>query len=117
VAPDLPQVELTTEVRHNVFLAVKEAFINVVKHSGTTEAGLRLSVSDGLMAIEVSDNGRGFVVDASQEAGNGLRNMATRMEEIGGQFEMRSAPGKGATVRLRLPLPHPDAVSQSPSPI
>lgn len=116
VAPDLPQVELTTEVRHNVFLAVKEAFTNALKHSGATEVGLRLSVSDRSMAIEVSDNGRGFVVDASQEAGNGLRNMAARMEEIGGQFEVRSAPGKGATVCLRLPLPHLDACQPKPLP-
>jgi signal transduction histidine kinase/ligand-binding sensor domain-containing protein len=116
VPADLPEVELTTEVRHNVFLAVKEAITNAVKHSRASEAGLRLKVSDSLMEIEVSDNGRGFVVDASREGGNGLRNMATRMEEIGGEFQVHSVPGEGTTVCLRLPLPHPDAASQFSAP-
>jgi signal transduction histidine kinase len=56
------------------------------------------------MTIEVSDNGQGFVVDSTREAGNGLRNMAARMAEIGGQFTVRSAPGEGTTVCLKLPL-------------
>jgi ligand-binding sensor domain-containing protein/signal transduction histidine kinase len=107
VAPDLPEVTLTTEVRHSVFLVIKEALNNSVKHSAATELKFRLAVSDGVMAIEISDNGRGFALEARQEAGNGLRNMAARMEEIGGQFQLRSLPAQGATVCLHLPLlPH-----------
>ena len=70
---------------------------------------MRLAVTDGVMIIEVSDNGRGFAVEARQEAGNGLRNMAARMEEIGGQFQLRSLPAQGATVCLHLPLPPREA--------
>jgi len=107
VAPDLPEVTLTTEVRHSVFLVIKEALNNSVKHSAATELKFRLAVSDGVMTIEISDNGRGFALEARQEAGNGLRNMAARMEEIGGQFQLRSLPAQGATVCLHLPLlPH-----------
>jgi signal transduction histidine kinase len=108
VTPNLPQVTLTTEARHNVLLVVKEALNNAVKHSEATEIWLRLTVSDGVMSIEVSDNGHGFAVDATREGGNGLRNMAARMEEIGGQFVVRSAPAEGTTVCLRLPLPDGD---------
>ena len=104
VASNLPEVTLTTEVRHSVFLVVKEALNNSVKHSAATELRLRLAVSNGGMTIEVSDNGRGFEVKARQEAGNGLRNMAARMEEIGGQFQLRSLPVQGTTVCLHLPL-------------
>jgi signal transduction histidine kinase/ligand-binding sensor domain-containing protein len=104
VAPDLPEAPLTTEVRHNVYLVVKEALNNGVKHSGAAELCLRLAANDGVMTIEVSDNGQGFVVDSTREAGNGLRNMAARMAEIGGQFTVRSAPGEGTTVCLKLPL-------------
>jgi signal transduction histidine kinase len=92
-------------VRHSVFLVVKEAFNNAVKHSAATELWLRLTVSDGVMTIEVSDDGRGFEVGAGREAGNGLRNMAERMAEMGGQFQVQSTPARGATVCLRLPLP------------
>jgi signal transduction histidine kinase len=105
VAGSLPEVALTAEVRHNIFLVVKEAINNAVKHSEAEELWLRLRMSDGEMIIEVSDTGRGFRMDASRQAGNGLRNMAARMEEVGGQLTVRSAPGEGATVCLRLPLP------------
>ena len=104
VSSNLPEVTLTAEVRHNVFLVVKEALNNAVKHSAAAELWLRLSMNDGAMIIEVSDNGRGFKVDASRETGNGLRNMAARMEEVGGQFEVRSVAGEGTTVCVRLPL-------------
>jgi signal transduction histidine kinase/streptogramin lyase len=105
VATNLPEVTLTAEVRHNVLLVVKEALNNAVKHSGATELSLLLAVHGGVMTIEVSDNGRGFTVDTTRAAGNGLRNMAARMDDIGGQFAMRSAAAEGATVCLRLPLP------------
>ena len=104
VAPNLPDVTITAEVRHSVFLVIKEALNNSVKHSEATESRLRLAVCDGVMTIEVSDNGRGFVVGDRQEAGNGLRNMAARMEEVGGQFQLRSLPSQGATACLQLPL-------------
>jgi signal transduction histidine kinase len=104
VAPDLPDAPLTTEVRHSVFLVVKEALNNAVKHSQAKEVCLSLWASGGALMIEVSDNGRGFGPDSKRDAGNGLRNMASRMEEIGGQFEVRSTPGHGTTVCLKLPL-------------
>jgi signal transduction histidine kinase len=104
VAADLPEATLTTEVRHSVFLVVKEAVNNVLKHSAATELWLRIGISDGVMSIEISDNGHGFVVDAGRETGNGLRNMAERMAEMGGQFQVQSTPAQGATVCLRLPL-------------
>ena len=113
VIPNLPEVTLTAEVRHNVLLVIKEALNNAVKHSGATELWLRLTVSDGVMTIEVSDNGRGFAVDATREAGNGLRNMAARMHDIGGQFVVRSAAAQGATVCLQLPLPANQASRQA----
>ena len=105
VAIDLPDAPLTTEVRHNVFLVAKEALNNVVQHSGATELWLRMALKDAVFTLEVADNGRGFDVAAKREAGNGLRNMAGRMEEIGGHLQMRSTPGEGTTIALQLPLP------------
>jgi signal transduction histidine kinase len=104
VASSLPEATLTAEVRHSVFLVVKEALNNAVKHSAAAELWLRLTLRDGAMIIEVSDDGRGFRVDASREGGNGLRNMGARMDELGGHLSVRSAPGEGTTVGLRLPL-------------
>jgi signal transduction histidine kinase/ligand-binding sensor domain-containing protein len=105
VPTNLPDVPLTTEVRHNVFLVVKEALHNAVRHSGATEIRLRMAANDGVFTLEVTDNGRGFAVETKREGGNGLRNMAGRMEETGGQFQVRSTVAQGTTVSLRLPLP------------
>jgi signal transduction histidine kinase/ligand-binding sensor domain-containing protein len=105
VPPDLPGVPLTTEVRHNVFLVAKEALNNAVRHSGATEIWLRMAVHGGVFTLEVADNGRGFTVEGKRESGNGLRNMAGRMEEVGGQFQVSSTVAQGTTVSLRLPLP------------
>ena len=104
VAANLPDAPLTTEVRHNVYLVVKEALNNSVKHSGAKELSMRLTANDGLLTIEIFDDGCGFEGDSTRESGNGLRNMAARMAEAGGQFSLRTAPGQGTTICLTLPL-------------
>lgn len=102
---NLPDVHLPVEVRHNLFMAVKEALNNAVKHSGCSEIKLRLQLADkGLLVIEISDNGRGFEPAQVTNTGDGLGNMRRRMEEIGGEFILASSPGKGANIRLQLPL-------------
>jgi ligand-binding sensor domain-containing protein/signal transduction histidine kinase len=105
IAPGLPAQSLSSEVRHNVFLATKEALNNVVKHAGATELWLRMRVELGAFVLEVADNGKGFSVASVPEGGNGLPNMARRMADSGGQCAVRSAPAQGTTVCLRLPLP------------
>jgi signal transduction histidine kinase/ligand-binding sensor domain-containing protein len=106
VAANLPDSPLAAEVRHNVFLVAKEALNNAVRHSGASEIELRMAVNEGVFTLEVKDNGHGFAADAKPETGNGLRNMAERTREIGGQFEARSTPGQGTTICLRLPVAH-----------
>jgi len=111
----LPAWPLTSELRHNVFLALKEALNNVVKHAGATEARLSLEmVADGF-ALLLGDNGRGFAVSRDQvsvsadglrqRCGNGLSNMQRRLEEIGGVCTWDSAPGEGTRVRFVLTVP------------
>lgn len=101
----LPDVHLPVEVRHNLFMVVKEALNNAVKHSGCSEIKLSLQLADkGLLVIEISDNGKGFEPTQVMNAGDGLGNMRRRMEEIGGELAIASNPGKGANIRLQLPL-------------
>lgn len=104
VASDLPDSPLMAEVRHNLFLAAKEAVNNAVKHSGATELWLRMRVCEDFFTLEIKDNGRGFDAQTPGEAGNGLRNMAGRMQDAGGEFQLRTAVAKGVTICLRLPL-------------
>lgn len=105
VAEDIPAHALTPEIRHDVFLASKEALNNVVKHSGATEVWLRLAMNDGCFEIKVEDNGRGFCLEQMTDSErNGLRNMRARVEEMGGAFAIHTEPGKGTRVSLRIPL-------------
>ena len=100
----LPEVPLSASVRHDLFLAVKEALHNVVKHSGANEAWLRISCQAGELHLAVEDNGQGFDLAARNDAGDGLRNLRWRLEHHGGTTEISSRPGQGTTVRFRLPL-------------
>jgi signal transduction histidine kinase len=101
----LPSLPLRAEVRHNVFLATREAFNNVLKHSKTTEVWLRLILSDSEVSLEIEDNGYGFSSDTTAQHRNGLENMKSRLAECGGCAEITSSPGKGTKVRLRFPRP------------
>ncbi len=107
----LPAWSLSAETRHNLFLACKEALNNLVKHAGATEVRLALRVEPLAFAIEIEDNGRGFALPPEGVAsipesrmGNGLPNMACRLEEIGGHFEILNAPAGGTIVRFRIPV-------------
>lgn len=104
VPTNLPGLPLRSNVRHNVFLAVKEAFNNVLKHSGASEVWLRLAMQDAHVTIEVEDNGRGMPVEAGNTGGNGLDNMRTRLEECHGRAEFSSVPQRGTRIRFIFPL-------------
>jgi ligand-binding sensor domain-containing protein/signal transduction histidine kinase len=105
IPPDLPAWPLPADARHNLFLAVKEAFNNIVKHAHATEVWLRLRWSRDHLTIEIEDNGRGFDPAALQaDAGNGLRNLAARLAQEQGRAEITSQPGHGTRVRLVLPI-------------
>ncbi len=108
VPTDLPNLPLRADVRHDVFLAVKEALNNVLKHAGATEVWLRLELQGTLVRLGIEDNGRGFTPGQTASGGNGLENMKMRLEECGGRLELRSAPGQGTKIRLIFPLPKGD---------
>ena len=110
---ELPQWNISSEIRHNLFLAFKEALNNVVKHSQTTEVVITLEVRTGGFVLSVTDNGRGF--DTMEPAGaklesgrhgrgNGLNNMHRRLNELGGRCTVTSRPGGGTRVAFEVEL-------------
>lgn len=102
----VPGISLAAEVRHNLFMVVKEALNNAVKHAAPRRIKLGLEISpEHQLSIVVNDDGGGFRPDQVASVGNGLENMNRRMREIGGQLKLQSEPGQGATVTLLLSLP------------
>lgn len=98
----LPALPLTAEVRHNLFLATKEALNNVLKHSQARDVWLRLELEHAMLVLTVEDNGRGFPPE--RKPGDGLENMRERLRDIGGQLDIESTPGAGTKVKFTWPL-------------
>ena len=105
VPDQAPACAVPTNVRHNVFLVVKEALQNIVKHAHATEVWLHVGVGEQRLQIAVEDNGCGFERAPDDAWADGLRNMRQRLAEVGGECDIRSEPGKGTTISVALPLP------------
>lgn len=106
----------SSELRHNLFLAVKEALNNAVKHAGATVVLIALEISASDYQLTIQDDGRGFDPTAATTAtdapdrlagGNGLENMRRRLARINGECKIVSAPGQGTKVILIVPATPP----------
>jgi signal transduction histidine kinase len=111
----LPNLPVSAEVRHNLFLAFKEALNNVVKYAAATEVQIALIPGDSSFELRVTDNGRGFSASGinpsppgqpvpETTSGHGLGNMRRRLEEIGGRCELQSEPGRGTRLSFHVHL-------------
>jgi signal transduction histidine kinase len=93
-----------------VFLVLKEALHNVVRHAGASAVAVRLTLDDEWLTLAVEDDGCGLPggdgspPPRSGRGGNGLGNMAHRAEEIGGALDLATEPGGGTRLTLRAPL-------------
>ncbi|MBK6963261.1 MAG: hypothetical protein IPH20_04795 [Bacteroidales bacterium] len=102
--PDLvPDIRLSNEQRRNLYLVLREALNNALKHSGATTIALKLEINETTLCFSVTDNGTGIGEKPGRPDSNGLRNMFNRMENIGGTIEWLKL-GKGTTVRFCLIL-------------
>ncbi|HEX3800072.1 MAG TPA: ATP-binding protein [Verrucomicrobiae bacterium] len=104
VEETLPEVPLTSEVRHNLYLVIREALNNIAKHAQASEVWLRIRWAEHTLSIVLEDNGCGFANAAVLAPGDGLLNMRKRLEKIGGRFECESQLGSGTACRIWLPI-------------
>ena len=105
--PDLPAQDLPPDLRHNLFLIVKEALTNVLKHASASEVRVQARVSGRTLEIQIQDNGHGFE-PAERSARNerhGMENMHRRAQVIGGNLTIQSDRNRGTTVVLTVNFP------------
>ena len=102
VQDPLPQMPVNQEFRRNLYLVVKEAVHNIVRHSGASFVQTDTSVIDGTLVIIIHDNGKGFDPAAGHRFGNGLKNMARRMQQAGGKIDW--VIDNGTRVVLQAPV-------------
>ena len=100
---------IPTEIALCLYRVAQEALGNAAKHSGASQAKVRLVGSDGTVGLSVSDEGAGFdPVGAQRRSGLGLVIMEERVRLAGGTLAVRSEPGKGTGVHAMIRLPDQD---------
>ena len=107
----MPNYLLTAEVRHNIFLAAREALNNILRHAHASEVWVRLQTDVSELTISIQDNGRGLGRSRSDPAragaGHGRENMERRLSRIGGRLTVESQTGQtghGTQLTMTVPL-------------
>lgn len=97
---------LPGEVALCFYRVVQEALRNALRHAEATRVDIAVAVSDGQAVLRITDDGRGFDPSALRfhPSGIGLISMSERAKLLGGSFDLRSAPGKGVNLCIRIPL-------------
>jgi signal transduction histidine kinase len=100
VEVDLPSERLPSPVEASAYFIVAEALTNAVKHAHAGTAAVRAWVQDGVLHIEVRDDG----VGGARRDGHGLVGLDDRVAALGGRLEVDSPPGGGTRIAASLPL-------------
>lgn len=102
---ELPPQRVSATFRRNLLLVLKESLTNVLKHAAAGEVRVQFAVAGAHVCLRIQDDGRGF--DPTRPAGaggNGLGNLRKRIQDLGGECRIISAPGKGTTLDVCVPL-------------
>jgi signal transduction histidine kinase len=97
---DVPAERLPAEIEASAYFIVAEALTNVVKHANATRAKVSASVEDGMLQVEVRDDG----VGGADPGGHGLVGLGDRVTALGGRLKVESPAGGGTLVAATLPL-------------
>ena len=95
-----PGERLPDPIEAAAYFVVSEALANVVKYASATKATVTVARANGVLIVDVTDNGVG---GADLEAGTGLRGLVDRVNALDGELHIDSAPGRGTSVRAEIP--------------
>ena len=101
---------ISSEIETILYRIIQEALNNVAKHSGAKRVALVLRRTEEQVQAIIEDDGRGFDARVTSQSGNGsgrlgLLGIRERLGIVGGDFKIESAPGSGATLFVRIPIP------------
>lgn len=99
----LEPVELDEAAQLTVYRLVQESLTNISKYANAQHVEVRMRSHDGLVTVEVADDGCGFDPHMATAASHGLAGMRHRVEAAGGNLSIRSAPGMGTRISAALP--------------
>jgi signal transduction histidine kinase len=104
VDASLDDVTVPARVEHALLRVTQEACANAVRHGNARRLAVSVARQDGHVELAIRDTGAGFDPEAPH-AGSGLANIRARVAELGGSVNIDSAPGRGAAVTVRVPVP------------
>jgi two-component system, NarL family, sensor histidine kinase DesK len=107
---DVADVPLPVEIETALAMTVREAVTNVQRHARASSARVTLAAHNGLLVLDIEDNGRGGAI----VPGNGLTGMRERLAEIGAELRVDSVRGRGTTLRASLALPASEPAVAAP---
>ncbi len=99
----IPSITLGWKECRNIYLLLKEAVNNAIKHSAATTITIECSITKELQ-FTVADNGKGFNPDTVKRNGNGLLNYKKRVDNLNGSYRLATAPGQGTKLTFSIPL-------------
>lgn len=103
------QRRMPPEIATTLFRITQEALTNVTRHASAEHAAVELSFESGLVRLQISDDGVGFdpnaILDGELQSGWGLVGIRERVQLTGGDCHIESAPRKGTTLTVEIPLP------------
>ena len=97
----IPEIQVNGEARRHIYLLMKEALHNIIKHSGATKAEVVITCNEKFRMV-VKDNGKGIDVEKNNTTGNGMKNMRERVKQSGGNFSIEN--GNGLALTFEIPL-------------
>jgi len=121
IGDNVEQLRVDANTNLNIFRCIQEAFNNILKHSGARNVEVMFERNNSHLKIAINDDGRGFNtgcdtssssapstvadrVKSGYGSGYGLKNIAKRMEELNGSFEITGTPGRGTLLTLSIPV-------------
>ena len=104
VDASLDDVTVPAPVEHALLRITQEACTNAVRHGNARRLAVSMTRQDGHVELAVRDTGTGFD-PAAPHAGSGLAHIRDRVAELGGTVDIDSAPGRGAALTVRVPVP------------
>lgn len=112
LAAPLAGIDIDKTLALAAYRTAQEALTNAAKYAECSRVVIDLSDGEGVLTLEVSDNGRGFAADARDKPRSfGLRGLAERARTVGGWLDVSSRPGAGTTIILSIPL-HAEAAAR-----
>lgn len=97
-------ITICREACRNIFLIIKEASNNAIKHSHASFIQLKAEIDSEQIVFQIIDNGKGFDIQSIRHGSNGLNNMKSRTEALNGNFSIETHESQGTTLVIKIPL-------------